>query len=469
MELIINLDKSKEDPLYVQLYSHIKKEIINKRIKRDEKLPSVRRLSKYLNISKTTVENAYQQLLAEGYIYSKPQKGYFANYIESDFIKNDDKFEDIYDYVEDYNHHYKYDYKSEYVEEENFDFNTWKKHINYVINYNKEQLYTYGNVQGERVLREEILRYVYRTRGVICSSNNIIIGAGVQPLLNVLSLVMKKDKIQDFAIEDPGFNRAKDIFINNGFNIKPIKVTQKGIDIERLLKEDVRLCYVSPSHQFPTGTVMPVNMRSKLIKWAKEKDGYIIEDDYNSELRYEGKPIPAMQSLDKSRVIYLGSFSTVLVPSIRISFIIVPDKIMNLYSDDLKKHTQTSSKIEQLALARMMKEGDFERHIRKIRKNYAKKNEYTLKTIRKYMGDKVEVISKNSGLYILIKIKNNKLSEEEFINIAKEKEIALSSIWEHSIIKYVDYKGIFLLSFRGIKTKEIDDSIKLLSNLIVKS
>jgi GntR family transcriptional regulator/MocR family aminotransferase len=428
-----------------------------------EKLPSVRYLAKYLSISKTTVENAYQQLLVEGYIYSKPQKGYFISKLDQEFVMT--RSEVIYEIEKDeQDNTYVYDYKSEYVEELNFDFNVWKKHINYVINYNKDKLYTYGNIQGEEELREEILKYVYRTRGVITKPNNIVIGAGVQPLLNVLSIVIKKSGIINLAMEDPGFNSAKSVFIHNDFNLIPISVNERGIDINELINSSSRLCYVSPSHQFPTGAVIPIDKRMKLLKWANEKDGYIIEDDYNSELRYEGKPIPAMQGLDSSRVIYLGSFSTVLVPSIRISFIILPDGLKQKYIKEIQNYAQTSSKIEQLALARMMKEGDFERHIRKIRKNYSKKNEYTLSLIRKYIGDKGHVISNNSGLNIMLKLK--RFDEDIVIEKAKKCGLNISTILEHTIKKDNQYKNILLLSFRGIKTSELEESIKLLSGII---
>ena len=463
MEIIIDLDNNIEKPLYVQLYEYLQDAVINNRIIQDEKLPSVRYLAKYLKLSKTTIENAYQQLLAEGYIYSIPQKGYYANNIEAGYIKtkNDkstiEKNKTLIPLI-------KYDYKNEYVEKESFDFIVWKKHINHVINHKKDELCQYGNIYGEVGLRREISRYVYRTRGVISSYDNIIIGAGIQSLLSITSVIMKKNGFIDFAIEDPGFNRAKDVYSNNGYNIYPIKISENGIDLKSLYNSKAKICYVSPSYQFPMGTVMTIKERINLIKWANDVNGYIIEDDFNSELRYEGKPIPAMQNLSNERVIYIGSFSTVLIPSLRVSYMILPDILLEEFENEKNSFTQTASKIEQLALESMMKDGDFDRHIRRARKRYSIKNEVIRKTIKKYLGDRVELIENNSGYYILFSFPCK--NEKEFINEANSIGIDLNSILNNSINYYGEYKGIFMLSFRGIDIEKIDESIKALAQIV---
>lgn len=462
MELTPIINEEVGKPLYIQLYDYIKQEILNGIILKNEKLPSVRYLSKHMAVSRTTVENAYQQLLAEGYIYSRPQKGYYASGLDNIHLKQtvpiNSNQKDLSEPL------YLYDFKSEYVEENNFDFNQWKRHVNYVINYEQNDLYTFGHVQGEEVLRYEIAKYVHRTRGVSTNYSHIVIGAGVQSLLNILASIVKEKNINSLAMEDPGFNKAKNIFEHNNFNVIPIHVTSKGIKLKALKESQARLCYVSPSHQFPTGTVMLIDVRSKLIRWADENDGYIIEDDYNSELRYEGMPIPAMKGLDKhDRVIYLGSFSTVLVPSIRISFMILPDELLKHYHRNKHKYAQTASKIEQLSLARMMAEGDFEKHIRKIRKNYSKKNDYTLKLIKKYLKDTVIILGSNSGLNVLLKLKFNR-PEERLVNAIRKEGINIAGINEYAIQKIDDL--ILIVSYRGIATDRLEEGIKKLSEII---
>lgn len=466
MELTPHLEHNQAVPIYIQLYKYIKNEIINNNLLVDDLLPSVRNLSKHLGISKTTVENTYQQLLAEGYIYSMPQKGYYVSDIQM-FAKKPSKsdinkrtFLNKIDKKE-----FKYDFKSEYVEESNFNLYNWKKHLNYVINYNSKKLYSFGDFQGEEVLRKAIVKYIHRTRGVNADENNLVIGAGVQPLLQILSSILKKNDIKKIAVEDPGFNRAKNIFEHNEFELQPIEITEKGININQLERSDARLCYVSPSHQFPTGTVMLIDTRNRLINWANNNNAYIIEDDYNSELRYEGKPIPAMQGIDQNeRVIYLGSFSTVLIPAIRISFMLLPRDLFRLYQKDKTKYAQTASKLEQLALANMMESGDFEKHIRKIRKNYAKKSEFTLKTVNKHLNDMVNVMDAGSGLNILLKLKYF-FNEKKLLEILRTYSINISGISEFSLIEKKE-NPILILSFRGINIENIEKGILKLKDVL---
>lgn len=462
MELTPHIDLKAKIPAYIQLYNYIREEIINNKIFADEQLPSVRKLANHLGVSRTTIENAYQQLIAEGYIYSKAQKGYYANKLDKEYLRG---LSESYIKYQDINKGsiYEYDFKNEYVEEDNFNISIWKKHLNYVINYQHEELFSFGFAQGEISLIKAISRYVHRTRGVNANENNIVVGAGVQPLLNILSIILKQKNINEIAMEDPGFNRAKNVFLDNNIEILPLEVTIGGVNMKQLEESKVRLCYISPSHQFPTGTVMLIDTRSKLIMWAKKNKGYIIEDDYNSELRYEGQPIPAMKSLDNhNRVIYLGSFSTLLIPSIRISFMILPDDLMEAYQSNRDKYAQTASKIEQLALANMMATGDFEKHIRRIRNNYSKKSDYTIKIIQKYLKDIVEVVGINSGLNILLKLKIKK-EEEEIVKELKELGINISGILEYTIKPKLNQSPILVLSFRGIKTEKIDEGILKLS------
>ncbi|GKX31984.1 putative HTH-type transcriptional regulator YdeL [Vallitalea longa] len=465
IDLVPNLDIDSNRPLYVQLYEYIRDEILNERIAKNEKLPSIRQLANSLDISKTTIENAYQQLSVEGYLYSLPQKGYYASSFDKTFVTSK---KDTYESVREQRvkKMIKYDFKNEYVEENNFDFNLWRKYMNRVLSYDYKKLYTVTDVQGELELRDEIVKYVRRSRGVSANTNRVIIGGGVQYLLNILSTLMKKININECAFEDPGFNRAKNIFMHNSFNIIPIPVREDGIDLNVLKKSNTKLCYVSPSHQFPTGTVMSVDQRIKLLKWASENKGYIIEDDYNSELRYSGKPIPSMQSFDKNEnVIYLGSFSTILVPSIRISYMILPDKLINLYNESKNRYIQTTSKTEQLALASFMKEGMFEKHIRKLKKNYAKKNQLLIQAIKNYMGDKVDIGGIDSGLHMVLNI-NTDLSEKQIIEKALHNEILLSGIAEYTIVKRCKDKPIIILSYRGIDYDNIEKAVNLLSKIV---
>lgn len=462
-----NLDMDNKQPLYVQLYGYIREEIIQGRLKQDERLPSIRRLSNSLAISRTTIENAYQQLLVEGYLYSLPQKGYYVSTFDKTYVNHHEtqSMDNPRSIMED---SIQYDFKNEYVEEHNFDFSLWRKYMNRVLNYDSHKLYKANHIQGEEELRQEIVRYVRRSRGVTAEPHQIIVGSGGQYLLNILSTLLKQIHIRECAFEDPGFNRAKNIFLHNDFDIVPIPVEEQGINLEVLRGSQTKLCYVSPSHQFPTGMVMSIDQRIQLLKWASENEGYIIEDDYNSELRYSGKPIPSMQSFDKdNRVIYLGSFSTVLVPSIRISYMILPTRLFDLYHQNKYRYTQTTSKTEQLALATFMGEGMFEKHIRRLKKNYAKKNLAIIQAVKKYMGDRVTIGGTDSGLHLLLTIKTS-LTEQEIVKTARKRKMVLFGISEYRIAPREEKDPIIILSYRGMPSEKIEKAIKLLKDISLK-
>ena len=395
LTMISELNKNSEMDLYVQVYRYFKNHIESGQINANEKIPSIRQLALDLDLSRTTVENAYNQLLLEGYIYSKSRSGYYASDIgnafpSGTFIKSDLTDEPG---LENFNY--------EYINEDNFNFNIWKKYYNEVLTYENLKLLKEGLPQGEYELRKEIAEYVYRARGVHGNPARMIIGAGVQVLLGILSVLLREMNIESIAVEEPGFTDVRHIFKDYYLNIEPVPLTGQGLDIDALEKCGTRVCYVSPTHQYPTGAIMPVSKRIDLLKWANKVDGYIIEDDYDSELRYSGKPVPSLQGLDSDdRVIYLGSFSTLLIPSIRISYLILPERFYTVYMRNRHKYRQTVSKTEQLVLALYIKEGEFEKHLRRIRKKYSARHNLFKQLIESRSLPKLKPESSGSGVYI---------------------------------------------------------------------
>ncbi len=408
MLLTPKLDYDLKEPIYMQLKHYVVHEISAKRLLAQSKMPSVRELSSHLGISRNSVENAYNQLLAEGYIVSKERKGYYiadisglksalpATEVFSESIIKEGK--DTQGLVP-----VTYDFKNEYVSHSSFDYKLWKRHLNYVLNYHSDLLYGYGSTRGEIRLRESIARFFYRTRGVVASPDSIVIGGGVSPLLAILVSLLNRLEINVVGMEDPGFNKAKDIFDYSHMTTLPIPVSEHGMQIKTLKKSDARACYVSPSHQYPTGFVMPIKNRLQLLEWAAEVQGYIIEDDYNSELRFEGRPIPAMQGMDQEgHVVYLGSFSTILAPAIRISFMVLPNSLNETYEKNRSLFSQSASKLEQLALSALIDSGDFDKHIKRIRKNYARKHQQVYEAIQRYFPTGMRPIGGKAGLQMII-------------------------------------------------------------------
>ena len=346
--IILDIDNSNNEFLYIQLYETIKNDIISGVMAAGEKLPSLRSLSKDLGISVTTTGQAYDQLLVEGYIVSKPQSGYFVADIHTSAHSGSSSEPSSTENLSDYTFEeqpYLYDLEC-------FDFAKWKKCAARVFNDYSQLLLFESDPQGEPALRYEISKYIYRFRGVNANPDNIVIGAGTQQITSHLSRILIKMGINHVSLEAPGYLPVQSMFRDAGFTISHIPVASDGIDIGRLPTNISSAVYVSPSNQFPTGAVMPVGRRYQLLDWADRNGSIIIEDDYDSELRYFGKPVPAMQGLDKkNRVVYLGSFSSTLFPAVKISYMVLPDEMAENFRQIKGQSTQTCSKSEQLTLA----------------------------------------------------------------------------------------------------------------------
>lgn len=461
--IIPSLNENLPIPLYLQLYEYIKNEIIAGNILPNEKLPSLRGLSKVLNLSITTVESAYNQLVVEGYISSRPQSGYYVNsisiahahYSDSESNENEDL---IFSSKETADHKY-YDLSC-------FDFVKWKKCINKIVNEYPHLLLEESSPQGEEALRLQISRYVYQSRGVKCVPDQIIIGAGTQQIMGLLCLVLNMMGMRYIGFEDPGYLPVRKVFLDRGFDISYISIEKNGINLSDLRNSLCTAVYVSPSNQFPMGYVMPIAKRYELLEWAYENNGIIIEDDYDSELRYFGKPVSALQGLDKKeKVVYLGSFSSTLFPSIKISYMILPKPMMNICKTVISSYNQTCSKTEQLTLALYMKKGMYQTNIKKIRKQYSQKAYLTTDCINKTMAGFVKILNNTSGIHMLIEVKSKK-SAEELCCEALRLGIETVPITKYTMKNYENSGNcVLIMYYTRIPLKDIPKAIEELSKI----
>ena len=460
--MLINLERNSNEPLYIQLYKYIREEIKSNRIKKGTKLPSIRYLADYLKVSKITVDNAYQQLLIEGYVESRERSGLYVQEIE-ELITEPFKVNKANNHNLQVNN-IKYDFHYGSIDTHSFDFNIWRKLTSQVIKSCSEEILQYGNHQGEQDFREEIVNYLRLSRGVLCSSDQIIITSGTQSSLQLLcNLINDNDK--SIALEDPGWNISKFVFENNNFKIFPTPLDEQGICLKTLKENCPKFVYVTPSHQFPSGIVMPIIRRQNILKWAKNANSFIIEDDYDSEFRYIGRPIPSLQSLDNERVIYLGTFSKSLMPSLRISYMILPKKLLDKYKENIDMYEQSTSRLNQKTLQLFMSNGYWERHIQKMRKIYRKKYNILIKSIENSLNNNIRLIDGNAGLHILVEIKNG-MTEDMII---KKTEMAGVKIYPISkyLINPVSLKHpIFLIGFGNLCEDQITEGIKLLGKAL---
>ncbi|GAA0179725.1 PLP-dependent aminotransferase family protein [Clostridium sediminicola] len=458
---IINTNSS--IPLYMQIYEYIKNEIVRGNIPSGSKLPSIRALSGDMNVSKNTVNSAYQQLLAEGYIVSKNKSGFFIQNIDKELLKRlDENNTRIEKNTQQLKEIINYDFSNGQVDLNSFPFATFRKIMSKSILPEEKDLLLYGDHKGDLELRSQIAKYIYQSRGVICSPQQILIGAGTQQSLSILSLILSKIS-KSIAFEDPGYIGARLVFQHNGFYINPIPVADDGINLEILKKSKSKIMYITPSHQFPLGTVMPISKRLELLKWASNENAFIIEDDYDGEFRYKGKPIPALQSLDsKGKVIYLGTFSKSLMPSMRISYLVLPENILNIYEENFRIYEQPVPRINQKALQIFIQEGHWHKHLKKCRSIYKKKQDTLINSINKYFGDKAKIIGADSGLHILIRVSND-MDESELLNSARNKGIKVNPTSIYYMNEFKNNPPLIFIGFAGINVEDIPKGINLLS------
>lgn len=464
LEILFNLNNNDKVPLYMQIYKHIKDEILCGNIPSDSKLPSIRNLCKDLKISKNTVEAAYEQLIAEGYVKSKNRSGLYVEKMESGFssFKKISSNSYIEKTSKDSYPPIKYDFSSGQIDLSAFPYTHFRKILTRCVDEYSNELLLYGDHKGDYGLRYEIAKHIHHSRGVTCSPEQILISSGTQQSLNLLCLILL-NLHSSIAFENPSYIGARDVFNHFNFHINPINLNEDGIDIDSLNKSDSKIVYVTPSHQYPYGMVIPISKRLKLLHWANENDGIIIEDDYDGEFRYKGKSIPSLQGLDETgRVVYLGSFSKSLMPSMRISYLVLPKSLLNIYEEKYKTYEQPVPRLLQKALEIFIKEGYWDKHLRKSKVLYKKKQDALVNSITKYLGKNVTIIGSDSGLHLLIKI-NTTLEENELIDKALKAGIKVNSTLVNWIDPCNDLLPVIFIGFAGIQMELIPEAIEALS------
>lgn len=408
-------EKNSGQPVYIQLYEHFRKMILTGAMPSDSKLPSIRKCAEAYSVSKTTVEAAYVQLEAEGCIYSVPQSGFYVAKM-SDFTLNSSDSVDI--ETKFRSGKAEYDFTSSAVDEETFDFKLWQRYVKSALRTDA-RLLDYGDPQGEEDLRKALCSYVSHSRGIVCSENQIVIGAGVQNLLQLLC-VLENSRKNIFFLGIP-YEKGETIFHDYG------KTVMHGDKIpDNTFKTEI--LYTSPSHINYTGDVISLSKRIDLLKYARDNDCIIVEDDYDSEFSYAGRPVPALRSLDGGeRVIYIGTFSKLLLPSIRISFMVLTNELTEKYYEIRDRYNQTASKTEQIALCRYISDGHLYSRIKKTKKLYADKTKRFYNRICSAGNDDIKIKLSQSGFVVsisgaeekVIKIKSVMEQENMQVGIAK--------------------------------------------------
>ena len=454
-ELNLRLDKESSTPLFEQLYTHIKEEITGGHFVQNEKLPSKRRLAVSLQCSQNTIQAAYNQLVDEGYLKAKPKSGYYVAALDGVLTLDakkpviSDSQNQIISYI--------YDFSHQGVDYECFPFVIWRRLTRDVINENDRDLMRIGHPQGLLELRASIARYLHQSRGVNCAPEQIIISSGTEFLLQLL--IQLFDNAAVYAIENPGYEKLSMIFRSNKASVAAVSLDENGMLPDELEKSGANVVCVTPSHQFPTGSIMPVTRRIQMLNWAyEEPDRFIVEDDYDSEFRYSGKPIPSLQGLDhQCKVIYIGAFSKSLSPALRISYMVLPESLIKLYSEKLNFYICPVPTIEQKVLQLFIDEGHFERHLNRVRNLYRRKREALVTAIHDTMP-RAEIHGTSAGLHCTLCVSNG-MSEQELIDAARLQGVKVYGLSRYYSVSSNRGDRPLLIGFATLKISEILDAV----------
>ena len=454
------------DSLYEYLYKCIKNDILQGNIRAGEKLPSNRTFAKNLGISVITVENAYEQLIAEGYIYSIPKKGFYVTDLKKEVETEKKTVTKEMVPITGGESGYFADFTSNQTQSELFPFTVWTRMIREVLGENQIQLMTNPPCGGIYPLREAIAKYLKEFRGMTVLPEQIIIGAGTEYLYGLLIQLLGTDKI--YAVENPGYRKIAKIYRSWKVACEYIDMDEEGVQIGELQRKRVDILHISPSHHYPTGIVMPVSRRYELLGWAaKSNSHYIIEDDYDSELRLGGQPIPTMQSIDVSdRVIYMNTFTKTLASTVRISYMILPPPLLEQFYERLSFYSCSVSNFEQYTLGKFIEEGFFEKHINRLRNHYHKKRDILLGAIRESrLGDLVHISGEEAGVHFLMEIQTEK-EEEEFLTCAQTQGIRLSPLSAHYHNRETERKNVYVMNYSSVQMEDAQEIVRRLERCV---
>ena len=455
-----------DTPLYEQVYKHIKSDIISGILSPGEKLPSKRSFARNNGISTITIQNAYDQLISEGYVFTVPKKGYYvANINEMSrvpagtSIKLDIK-------VPEKPAKFRFDLSNNKINPDNFPFSIWAKLLRETMSERSRELMEVSPTGGIYELRAAIADYLKSFRGMLVDPDQIVIGAGTEYLYGLLIQILGKNK--KYCIENPGYKKLAQIYKQYHIECGFADIDDSGISVDSLHKSGADIAHISPNHHFPTGITMPANRRYEVLAWANEEAGrYIIEDDYDSEFRANGKPLPTLFSIDAcEKVIYMNTFSKSLTPTIRISYMILPVHLANIFYSRLSFYSCTVSNFEQYTLASFIDRGYFEKHINRMRLYYIRQRKRLISCIENSsLRDKCEIIENESGLHFLLRLRTD-IPDEVLKEKMKESGIKIQSLSEFYLSDEGAKEHYFIINYSNIDLNKFTQVSEIICSLI---
>lgn len=454
------LEKRGRLPLYEYLYRCIREDILSGGLAAGEKLPSKRALAEHLGVSVITVEGAYAQLTSEGYLYTKPKQGFFVSRVEQapppapPAVQRTEKAEP----------EWRLDLKTNRVDSTRFPLKTWARLTRQVLAEETEALLAPLPHQGLPAFRQAIAQDLREYRGLAVSPEQIVVGAGAEYLYLLLPQLLGRGTV--FAVEDPGYPKIRQVYEKSGVRCVPIPLDRQGMDVDALRRSGASVVHISPSHQYPTGLVTPIARRQELLHWAEEAGGFIIEDDYDSELRFSGRPIPALQSIDRGgRVLYLNTFSQTIAPSMRVGYLVLPSRLLERYRRELDFYACTVPAMEQLVLTRFLNQDYYEQHLSRMRSEYRARRAAVLEAFQhSAFAGRIHLSEQGAGLHFLLRLDT---CQEDAV-LAERAEglgVRLSFLSEYTGAPTPEQAHTLVVNYGGLEVARLPEAMELLAQV----
>ncbi|MDO4493325.1 MAG: PLP-dependent aminotransferase family protein [Clostridia bacterium] len=455
-----------DGPIYEHIYKCIKGDILSGKLKPGEKLPTKRTFARNNSVSTITIQNAYDQLISEGYVYTVTKKGYYVAQIRELTALPPVSCKISYDIDLPKAPDFDVDLSGNDYSPENFPFSVWTGLSREVMSTQKSELMRVSPIGGAAALREAIAEHLRSFRGMMIDPDQIVIGAGTEYLYGLLADLLGNDK--RYAIESPGYKKLAQIYGQRGIRCHYAGMDSLGIKVDELLRIDADIAHICPNHHFPTGITMPANRRYEILAWANEKTGrYIIEDDYDSEFRTEGKPIPTLFSIDAcEKVIYMNTFSKSIAPTIRISYMVLPVHLVKRFYDKFSFYSCTVSNFEQYTLAAFIERGCFEKHINRMRLHYMRKRKRIIEIIKS--GDfcrHCDIMENDSGLHFLLRLHTDR-PDREVEELLAQRKIRIKALSDYDLIGGDAPEHHFILNYSNITPEKVEKTLSILAEIL---
>lgn len=447
-------------PLYEYLYRCIRSDILSGVLSTDERLPSKRALAEHLRLSVITVEGAYQQLEAEGYVYTRPKRGFFVAAVD----RTPKPAAPTPIPEEPPAQPWRLDLRSNQVDGSRFPVSTWARLTRQVLSEGGAAILSPAPHQGLLALRRAIAGDLRDFKGMAVSPEQIVVGAGAEYLYLLLAQLLGRDAV--FAVEDPGYPKIRQVYGKCGAVCRPVPLDRQGMDLRALKASGANVAHISPAHHYPTGTVTSIGRRQALLRWAEQTGGVIIEDDYDSEFRFTGRPIPTLQSIDsRGLVVYMNTFSQTISPSMRMGFMVLPPRLLERYRRELDFYSCTVPVLEQHVLARFLAGGHYEQHLSRMRKEYRARRAAVVDAFRtSAFAGKVTFSEQAAGLHFLLRLDTCR-SDEELRRRGEALGVRLGFLAEYEAVPDPAHAHTLVVNYAGLEPDRLDEAMALLAQV----